>query len=210
MEGIYQRVYLKDQEGGLYKVFNLHHKRDQKGESYLKVSFPDSKQVRHKEKSYGKYLHELDTDSLRDLHTATQGMEISYHYLGGVAHMKFDGKHRYVERRNIPSLEKIKGIRLFCMYIYGLKQLKIYQSKKDPNDCIVPTIFDKPRVLTLFISFKDPLSVTVDESIATLKSTHSFQTVEEGFVITLSDEELAQSSEKEGIEIFMAKNIILD
>lgn len=123
MDNIQIRVLIRS-KGKLFKLFGAKDLTDYKGESYLKVIFPDSKNPDISVRFLGQNKREKG-------HKQELFNELSYHYMAGVRHLKY-GSSRTSRKENLPDLHNTKAIHLFRFILHYLKGYQLH--KGNPNE----------------------------------------------------------------------------
>jgi hypothetical protein len=144
----FKRIFLKDEHNQYYRIFSIANEKDHKGEYYVKIIFPDIKNI------------PLITSKNDDEGTITETdfiiegvSEFSYHYRAGISHFKNSLK-RIDQKRNAPTLFDNPALRLFRFVLYSLKSFNIQDvTKITEKDFVLPIVFDgKARGFELVIS----------------------------------------------------------
>lgn len=142
------RIFLKDEANNYYRIFNIANPKDKKGEYYLKIMFPDIKNIR--------LLTGSNTDKgifkqQKPLENGVQ--EFTYHYRSGVSHFK-DAEGHIDQKKNLPTLIIYPALHLVRFIIRQLEPFKIKDSSKiTEDDFVLPIKFDgRPRGFELAIS----------------------------------------------------------
>lgn len=146
-KSVINRIYLKDTENNLYRICSFSNWRDKYGEFYLKVMFPDLKNI-----PLLTGLH--DRGVVEPGERLPEGIqEFTFHYRSGVSHFKNSSKS-VDPKRDLPTLIDSPALSLFRFIIRSTHIFKIQkQSKISNNDFILPVNFEGyPRGFEFAIS----------------------------------------------------------
>lgn len=153
------KIFLKDQAGNYYRICSVANPKDYTGEYYLKIMFPDIKDIplitgEHDEKGVVGKIGRLP-----------KGLqEFSYHYRSGVSHFK-DSSGRVDRETNKPTLFSFPALHLVRFIVRSLALFGVKNgSEITGGDLVLPGVFDgRPRGFEFVISRLLGWSVTNEQ-----------------------------------------------
>lgn len=111
------RIVLRDQNGGFWRLCNISNLVDSRQEPYLKIMLPEFKSGLF---TNGIGFREQDGFS-KELNGSKSikcsPESISYHYMGGLRHLKTREGAYLSTNRNFPNIEKAKKSILICRFV---------------------------------------------------------------------------------------------
>lgn len=150
-----ERLFIKDKQNNLFKIFTLKSLSDSRGEPYIKICFPKN--------GLGGRLYDVNKTSqiidnyYEQFKYENKNLEeFSYHYAAGLSHFKNKNTHE-LQLKKLPVIKPEKLIKPFLLLkitIFDLENTKINEKKLEKNDFIVPHIFNHKngRILHLYIN----------------------------------------------------------
>lgn len=132
-----KRIFIKDEQGKFYRICGITNTKDATGEYYVKILFPDQKNI--------PLIGTTNNEKLEiiDLEIVGSGVqEFTYHYKSGVSHYKASESEFVDQKRLLPKLSDFKGLFLLRYTIHLIDFLKPYkESDVSPDDLVLNDIF---------------------------------------------------------------------
>lgn len=155
-----QRIFLKDSEGNHFRICSFANTRDKAGEFYIKLLFPDTRNIPLLTETYGKDL------SVKDREILLSGVqEFSYHYYGGVAHFKDNPESPVDRKTGLPTILDYPALHLLRYEVYSVFPFEPHNSSEVADGFVLPLIFDdKPRAFEFVVSTESNIDVVNTEN----------------------------------------------
>ena len=153
------RIFIQDDKGNYYRICNVSNSLDSRGESYVKLMFPDIKGIPLSAGLHNKGNVTPTTGHPNGIH------EFTYHYRSGISHFK-DGIDKVDQKRNIPTLLNNAALHLLRFTIRTLDIFEVQDvSKVGSKDFVLPNPFDgNARALEFAVSrISGPWTVINDQ-----------------------------------------------
>lgn len=146
-----KNIFIKDQQNNFYRICGISNPTDSRGEKYIKLVFPDLKDVPLIGETNDALMKITKSELLKE-----GILEFSYHYRGGVSHYK-EPRQKYIDRQyNLPKIDDKGGLHLLILKIHSLTGFKANNKSKIKNGDIVlrHSFNDKSREIS-FMLLKD-------------------------------------------------------
>jgi len=141
-----RNIYLKNQKGELYRICGVTNPIDSIGEKYIKLVFPDLKNIPLIGKTNDALMNVTESEFLKN-----GVIEFSYHYRSGVSHYKEPSQVRVDQKRCLPTISEKGGLHLLILKIHSLVGFKVKDKTKIRETDVI--LFNSFNNMTREISF---------------------------------------------------------
>lgn len=153
-----ERLFIRDKQNNLFKIFTLKSLSDSRGEPYIKICFPKNELV-GRLYDINKTSQIVDNYYKQFKYEDKNIEEFSYHYVAGLSHFKNKNAHE-LQLTKLPAIKPrkfIKPLLLLKIIIFDLENIKINEKKLEKDDFIVPHIFNPKngRIIHLYINKRE-------------------------------------------------------